>query len=180
MPKTRTEGTNPYKVIRVDFAGPIKYKVTKKQESKAYFVLFSCSLTRGVYLEVLKSLKTAGFLQSLKRLIARRGRQGLIHSDNGQTFKAAATWLRKVRKDEKCYDQLNKYEIQWRFNHSLGPWWGGQFERWIGIFKSAFYKVIGGGLLTLEELSESVLDVEICINNRPLRYLEDDVQFPVG
>ena len=179
LPKTRTEGTTPYKVTGVDFAGPIKYNVTKKQESKAYLVLFSCSLTRGVYLEVLKSLETAGFLQSLKRLIARRGRPALIYPDNGQTFKAAATWLRKVRKDEKFYDQLNKYEIQWRFNLSRAPWWGGQFERLIGIFKSAFYKVVGGGLLTFEELSEAVLDVEICMNNRPLSYLEDDVKFPV-
>ena len=39
-----------------------------------------------------------------------------------------------------------------------------------------FYKVIGKGLLTFEELSEVVLDVEICMNNRPLSYLEDDIE----
>ncbi|XP_046863157.1 uncharacterized protein LOC124456893 [Xenia sp. Carnegie-2017] len=85
LPKTRTEGTTPYKVIGVDFAGPIKYKV-KKNQGKAYLVLVSCSLTRGVYLELLKSLETTSFLQSLKRLIARRGRPSLIYSDTAKTF----------------------------------------------------------------------------------------------
>ena len=179
LPTTRTEGTTPYKVIGVDFAGPIKYRVKRNKEEKAYLVLFACSLTRGVYLEVLKSLETASFLGSLKRLIARRGRPSLIYSDNAKTFQAAATWLNQAMKDEKSHSELNKFEIKWRLNLSRAPWWGGQFERLIGVFKSAFYKVVGKGLLTFEELSEVVLDVEICMNNRPFNYLEDDAEFPV-
>lgn len=179
LPTTRTEGTTPYKVIGVDFAGPIKYRVKRNKEGKAYLVLFACSLTRGVYLEVLKSLETASFLGSLKRLIARRGRPSLIYSDNAKTFQAAATWLNQAMKDEKFHSELNKFEIKWRFNLSRAPGWGGQFERLIGVLKSAFYKVVGKGLLTFEELSQVVLDVEICMNNRPLNYLEDDAEFPV-
>ena len=87
LPKTRTEGTIPYGVVGVDFAGPIRYKVKQKQEKKAYLVLFSCSLTRGVYLELVKGLETAEFLQTLNRFIARKGRPTLIYSDNGQTLK---------------------------------------------------------------------------------------------
>ena len=87
--------------------------------------------------------------------------------------------VKQVMKDEKFHSELSKYEIKWRFNLSRAPWWGGQFERLIGIFKCAFYKVIGKGLLTFEELSEVVLDVEICMNNRPLSYLEDDIEFPI-
>ncbi len=120
---TRTEGTSPYKVIGVDFAGPIKYKIKKTQEGKAYLVLYACSLTRGVYLEVLDSLETLPFLRSLKRLIARRGRPSLIYSDNAKTFQAAASWLKKVIKDENFHSELSKYEIKWKFNLSRAPWW---------------------------------------------------------
>ncbi|XP_046841041.1 uncharacterized protein LOC124435136 [Xenia sp. Carnegie-2017] len=179
LPKTRTEGTTPYKVIGVDFAGPIKYKVKKNQEGKAYLVLFSCSLTRGVYLELLKSLETTSFLQSLKRLIARRGRPSLIYSDNAKTFQAAAAWLKRAMQDERFHSALSKHSIKWRFNLSRAPRWGGQFERLIGVFKSSFYKVVGKGLLKFDELAEVVLDVEICMNNRPLSYVEDDVELPV-
>lgn len=44
--------------------------------------------------------------------------------------------------------------------------------------KSMFYKTVGQGLLTWEELSEVILDVEVTMNNRPLCYVEEDVQLP--
>ena len=56
---------------------------------------------------------------------------------------------------------------------------GGQFERLVGVFKRAFYKEIGGGMLTWSELSEVVLDLESHLNRRPLSYVEDDVQLPL-
>ena len=42
-----------------------------------------------------------------------------------------------------------------------------------------FRKTVGGGLLSFSELEEIVLDVELCMNNRPLTYLEDDPQLTV-
>ena len=178
LPRTRTEGATPFNVIGVDFAGPVKYLGKGKKEGKAYVVLYSCSLTRGVFLELLPSLETREFLKSFKRLVARRGRPSLVYSDNGSTFVAAAKWLKKVRKDEELNEFLSNQSISWRFNLSRAPWWGGQFERLIGLMKAAFYKTVGGGILTWDELSEVLLDIEITINNRPLSYLEEDVQLP--
>ena len=118
------------------------------------------------------------FIQSLKRLIARRGRPSKVYSDNGRTFVAAAKWLDKVRKDEKFNDFLSKQSITWQFNLSRAPWWGGQFERLIGLMKAAFYKTVRQGILTWEELTVVLLDIEVTLNNRPLSYLEEDVQLP--
>ena len=56
---------------------------------------------------------------------------------------------------------------------------GTQFERLIELVKTALNKTIGKGMLTWAELCEVVLDVEIALNNRPLCYLEDDIQLPV-
>ena len=179
LPVTRTQGMTPFENVGVDFAGPIKYRVKPKQEGKAYLVLYACCLTRGVFLDVLPTLQTDKFLASLKKFIARRGRPRYIYSDNGSTFKAAADWLKKVRKCERFHDRLAQLEIDWKFNLSRAPWWGGQFERLIGIFKSTFHKVVGNGFLSWNELCDLVLDVEVAINNRPLSYLEDDVELPV-
>ena len=52
-------------------------------------------------------------------------------------------------------------------------------ERIIGLVKTALNKTIGCGMLTWTELCEVVLDVEIALNNRPLCYVEDDIQLPV-
>ena len=55
---------------------------------------------------------------------------------------------------------------------------GGQFERLIGLFKNAFHKSIGNGTLKWPELEDVILDIEIALNNRPLTYLEDDIELP--
>ena len=44
------------------FAGPMKCRKKKGHEGKAYLVLYACSLTRGIYLELLSSLETSEFL----------------------------------------------------------------------------------------------------------------------
>ena len=150
----------------------------RKDERKAYVVLYSCSLTRGVFLELLPSLETSEFVKSLKRLITRRGRPSRVYSDNGQTFVTAAKWLKKVQKDEEFHSMLSKQSILWQFNLSRAPWWGGQFNYLIGLMKPAFYKTVGQGLLSWEELSEVILDIEVSLNNRPLCYLEEDIQLP--
>ena len=121
----------------------MKYR-DKGKERKSYIALYSCSLTRAVFLDLLPSLETKEFIKSFKQLIARRGRPSLIYSDNGSTFVAAAKWLQSVRKDEELNDLRRDYKISWRFNLSRAPWWGGQFERLIGLMKAAFYKTVGG------------------------------------
>ena len=95
LPRTRTEGKNAYEVIGVDFAGPIKYRTTRKTFKKSYLVLYVCSLTRGVYLDLLPSLETDEFLRSFKTFIARSGRPKFVYSDNGGTFIGAAAWSDK-------------------------------------------------------------------------------------
>ena len=178
LPTDRTEGGAAFQVIGTDFAGPIRYRMANKRKGKSYLLIFSCSLSRAVHLELVQNLETGTFIQCLKRLIARRGRPAVIYSDNGATFLKAAKWLKQVRNDERVQDLLQEYDMIWKFNLSRAPWWGGQFERLIGVVKSAMYKVIGGATLSWSELSEVLLDIEIQINRRPLSYIEDDVELP--
>ena len=124
-------------------------------------------------------METGEFLGSLKRLIARRGRPEKIYSDNGRTFVGAAKWLRQVMRDERLNNFLAETNIRWQFNLSRAPWWGGQFERMVGLVKRALHKTIGNGFLTWSELEEVLLDVEVALNNRPLNYVEEDVQLPL-
>ena len=179
LPENRTTIATAFEVIGVDFAGPIRFRKSSKAEGKSYLAIFACSLSRAVHLELLRNLETGTFIMSFKRFIARRGRPRVIYSDNGGTFVKANKWLEQLRKDERLRGFAEAYEMKWKFNLSRAPWWGGQFERLIGIVKAAMYKVIGGGHLTWDELSEVLLDVEIQINRRPLTYVEDDVELPI-
>ena len=186
LPTDRTVGSIPFEVLGVDFAGPIAYKLKAKkegkkpiQEGKAYILLFSCNLTRAIHLELLPNQTTEEFIKSLKRFTARRGRPRKIYSDNRKTFTAAAKWLGKVMKAEQPQNYLAHQEIRWQFNLSRAPWWGGQFERLVGLVKQSLYTGVGRALLTWSELEEVLLDVEVTLKERPLCYVEDDVQLPI-
>ena len=93
-----------------------------------------------------------------------------MYSDNGRTFVGAAKWIKQVMQDEKFQNFLAYQGIQWQFNLSRAPWWGGQFERMVGLVKGALHKCIGNGLLSWAELQEVLLDIEVALNNRPLSY----------
>ena len=97
LSRDRTEGSCPFQVVGVDYAGPIRFKATNKREGKAYVILYACSLSRALYLDLDRSMGTSEFLLSLKGMIARRGRPSTIYSDNGSTFVGAAAWMRQVQ-----------------------------------------------------------------------------------
>ena len=119
------------------------------------------------------------FLASFKRFIARRGRPQKVYFDNGKTFVGAAKWIKQVMRDEKFQNFLAHQGIQWQFILSHAPWWGGQFERMVGLFKGALHKSIRNGMLSWPELQEILLDIEVALNNRPLSYVDDDIQLPI-
>jgi hypothetical protein len=124
------------------------------------------------------SLDTQKFIESFKEFIAQKGRPSKVYSDNAKTFVSAANWLRSAQNDEKFNEFLSKNRIRWQFNLSRAPWWGGQFERLVGLVKRALHKTISKGSLRWDELKEVLLDIEVALSTRQLSYMEDDVQLP--
>ena len=50
--------------------------------------------------------------------MARRGRPRKIYSDNTQTYKATAKWIKNIMKEEKIDTILENQSIVWQFNLS--------------------------------------------------------------
>ena len=115
LPKDRTEGSRPFQVIGVGYAGPFIYKKRGGKEGKGYLLLVGCSLTRAVYLEVLPDLSTNEFMHSFKTFIARRGKPDKVYSDNAKTFVAPAKRVRKISKDDQVNNYLARNNIRWKF-----------------------------------------------------------------
>ena len=177
LPKDRTEQNLPFKVIGVDYAGPIYCKTKSKKEIKVYILLFTCSISRAAHLEELPNQTTGGFIKALKQLTATRGRPQVIYSDNAKTFVSASKWEQKINKDIEFRNFLASEKIKWKFNLSRAPWWGEQFEQMIGLMKQMLYKAMGNAQLA--EMQEVMLDIEINMNNRPLTYLDDNIEQPI-
>ena len=174
MPSFRTEASEPFEVTGVDFAGPLRYKISKREEGKCYVLIFTCAASRAIHLELTKSQEAEEFQRKLNSFIARRGRPRLMISDNAATFKTTAKLIKAIRKSEKLHDFLAAQGIHWRFNLAKSPWWGGIYERLIREVKKTLYKTLGRSHLSFENLEMVLMDIEINMNNRPLTYVESE------
>ena len=194
LPDCRAEFTRPFAAVGVDFAGPLYCKIAVKEPNrrgrtpkrkqmieteKVYFGIFSCAATRAVHISLCKDMTAKEFQRVFKEFVARRGKPTIVISDNAKTFQATSEWLETLQKDDEMGNFLARQNIKWRFNMSRAPWWGGFYERLIGIVKTSLSKVVGKSLLSFEELQEALIDVECFMNNRPLMYVGEECDQPV-
>ncbi|GFT70381.1 bel12-ag transposon polyprotein [Trichonephila clavipes] len=78
----------------------------------------------------------------MRSFIARRGRISVMYSDNGTNFTGLNNALRQL--DWTTIEsEFRVHEIRWKFNPPSSPWWGGFWERLIGILKDLLRKNLG-------------------------------------
>ena len=137
LPRDRVTVARPFQVSPFDFAGPVFSVDSPKQ--KLYVLLFTCSVTRAIHLELTESMTVNDFVLAFRRFAARRGIPSVVYCDNFRTFKAAETLL------QKCFGRLAP---QFKYSTPMAPWYGGQFERMVRSVKSALKKSLGQRHLT--------------------------------
>jgi len=137
LPKIRVEDTPPFTVRGVDFSGALYVKQINWNETKAYICLFTCASTRAVHLEVVTDLTKESFLQAFKRFVNRKSLPKLMISDNATTFVAASNHMKALMESTAVQETLSGMGIEWRFNPQRAPWYGGWWERLVGMTKIA-------------------------------------------
>ncbi|GFW90490.1 integrase catalytic domain-containing protein [Trichonephila clavipes] len=174
LPRDRITQSPPFQVVGIDFTGAVLVKGNQGTR-KSYVSLFTCAVTRAVHLELVSDMSTKCFLLALRRFLARRGNCKVIYSDNARTFKAAErelAYFANILKDSEF--QSKDKGIHWKFIVERAPWWGGFYERLVKTIKDPLRKILGRALLTFEELSTILSEVEVIVNHRPLTYVEND------
>ena len=83
------------------------------------------------------------FQKKLRWFVARRGKPQVIISDKAKALNAAKKWLECFKKSVDVNSCLSTERIKWQHNLSSSPWWGGLFERMIGVMTYALSKAIG-------------------------------------
>ena len=177
LPKARLQNVPPFSVTGVDFTGAL-YVYNRGEEIKVYVCLFTCATSRAVHLEVVADLSTETFILAFRRFTGRRSTPHLMISDNATTFQAAAEELRALYLSQEIRTVLSHEGVTWKFIPKKAPWFGGFWERLIGLTKSAIKKVLGGAHISLEVLQTIVVEVEALMNDRPLTYVSDDPKDP--
>ena len=95
LPDCRLPSANyfPFLTTGLDFVGPFPIKDNRQFEK--HCLLFTCLVTRAVYIETCADLNTETTLMEIRRFVSLRGNPQQIYSDNATTFIKAS----KVLKD---------------------------------------------------------------------------------
>ncbi|XP_064620787.1 uncharacterized protein LOC135483687 [Lineus longissimus] len=163
-----------FTVTGVDFTGALFVK-DGTRETKAYICLFTCAVTRAIHLELVLDMSSETFIRAFRRFVARRSLPSKMVSDNGSTYLAAANELTELFKSRSVKRYLADRRVQWINIPKRAPWWGGFWERLIGLTKTSLKKVLGRAFVSVDELNTLLIEVEAGLNDRPLTYISEDV-----
>ena len=118
----------------LDLFGPMLIRDTVKRRSKAnvYGVIFTCFISRAVYLDLTEGYDTDSFLSTFRRFASIRGYPHTIHSDMGTQLTAASREIGNMIEKWNT-SQISKFSFNqgttWSFNKSSdAPWQNGICE----------------------------------------------------
>ena len=153
----------------VDLFGPLKIKDTVKGRvhKDCYGVLFCCTATSAIHLEVSEDYSCDSFLLCLRRFINLRGTPARIQSDPGTQLMAAAkiisTW-----DYSKLYEWASGKGIEWHKIPTDSQHFNGCAESMIRVTKRQLWDTLKARIYTKGELDTVFSDVMFIVNSRPL------------
>ena len=160
MPETRTTYTRCFARIGADFFGPIY----TSENVKAYCLLITCYSSRAIHLEAVESQSVEDTTLAIRRFVALRGVPMEIRTDNAKTFRAMSRTLSP--------------SIQWKFIPERSPWWGGFYERLVGVVKRSLRVSLHRRTIDFRTLQVILYEVAYFINLRPLTTYQDNILCP--
>jgi hypothetical protein len=172
----------PFTYTSVDYFGPIEV-VHGRGSAKRWGVLFTCLVTRAVYVDVAISLSADDFLLVLRRFASIYKKPAFMFSDNGTNLVGAERILReeleRLKGDEEHVIQLKGLGINWTFQPAQTPHFEGSHESLVRSVKNAFYAALDQEKLGLRKPSDEILrtllfEISGLLNSRPLTYASSD------
>lgn len=91
---------------------------------------------------------------------------------------AAADDLKHALNLNKVKESLSNQGIEWRLIPCHAPWFGGYWERLVGLTKNALKKTLGCAFIILASLQTLIVEIEAHLNNRPLTYVNSKLNEP--
>ncbi|CAG7819560.1 unnamed protein product [Allacma fusca] len=180
LPAARVIPGRAFLKTGVDYAGPITLRVIKGKGHryyKGYVAIFICFVTRAIHIELVTSLSSEAFIAALKRFTGRRGKPSDIYCDNGRTFVGAKKELRFTSSAE-FQNHVQRFladeQVTFHFNPPSAPHFGGLWEAGIKSVKFHLSRVLGNQVLNYEEMSTLLIQIEACLNSRPISTLSQD------
>ncbi|XP_050427819.1 uncharacterized protein LOC126837891 [Adelges cooleyi] len=118
------------------------------------------------------------FLATFRRFIARRGKPIEVNFDNGTNFVGANNQLKQFLQlaTNTITENTAQKGICWKFIPAHAPHFGGLWEGGVKATKYHIQRVVGLTILSFEEFTTILAQVEATLHSRPLCEQSNDPQ----
>ena len=166
LPPFRVKPNAPFACTGVDYMGPLYLADGRK----SWILLFTCSSTRAVHLELVLDCGAQAAHVAFRRFLARRLRPFStvdVFTDNAKSFLRLSSM------------KFPLHTLRWRTIPERSPNWGGWWERLVRSVKTPLRITFRNLKLSEKELEAVVFEIEAVVNCRPLTVVSTDVNDPL-
>lgn len=153
----------------VDLFGPLRIRdsVKKRVSKDCWGVIFVCTVTSAIHLELSEDYSCDSFLLCLKRFVNFRGMPSRFQSDPGTQLMAAASVV-KSWDFSQVLDWAAEKQVQWKIVPTNSQHYNGSAEAMIKITKKHLAAITKNLHLTFGEMTTFFSEVMQIVNSRPL------------
>jgi hypothetical protein len=152
---------------------PIDSDPPHQTDEKTYYVMIiTCANTRAVALYLMQNIQAMTMAMAWDQFCSEFGTPAIVYSDNGSNLERFERYLRTV-----CGTMIQTQTpmVDWRFIPAGAPWWGGFYERLVGMMKRILYRTCKDMRVPSELHANHLIKmVQHALNHRPLWGLNQD------
>ena len=174
LPNERVNFSYPFETTGIDYTGAVNLNLNNLV-LKSYVVLFTCTATRAVALDVVPDLTTESFISCFRRFSSKYNTPRVVWSDNALYFKGGEKEIQNLFDDQTFQNYLTQSNIKWKYIPVKSPWYGSIWERSIQTVKNCIKKSVGLRHISFFEFITLLAEIENVVNNRPLTYVSNNI-----
>ena len=147
----------------------------KPTKLKSYVCIYVCFNMKAIHLELCSDLSTESFMACFSRFVARHGLPSDVFTDTGTNFIGASNELSNCYRllesqilKERVSHLSNNKQVSWYFSPASAPHFVGIWEASVGMMKTTLRKILWTQVLTFEEFTTVLTEVESVLNSTPL------------
>ena len=169
LPASRLPPAPVFHNTAVDLFGPIQItdSVKRRVSGNCWGVIFCCTVTSAIHLEVSEDYSCDSFLLCLKRFLNLRGTPARFQSDPGSQLMAAAAELSRWS-FKKILEWTAEQKVEWHRAPTASQHFNGMAEAMIRVTKQQLVEMLKEKKCTKGELDTLMSDVAYLVNSRPL------------
>ena len=169
LSKSRVPPTPVFHSTAIDLFGPLDIRDTVKRRTarKCWGVIFVCTTTSAIHLEVTEDYSCDSFLLCLRRFFNLRGVPARIQSDPGSQLMAAAKELGKWD-FTRITEWTDGMKTEWHKVPTDSQHYNGTAESMIKVTKKQLSHNLKEKTFTKGELDTLMSNISFIVNSRPL------------